>query len=1714
MWAGSLVCLLGSTSRGLAIEFRAGAAMVDVTPQQLPVIRNGGFLEATDDRVVDPLHARCICLAGDGPPVVLVIVDSCMIPVDVCDRAKELAHQLTGIPRERMLIAATHAHSCPSVMDYCLGSRADPAYREFLPGKIAEAIQAAYARLEPAAIGWVALDAGDYTKNRRWITRPDTMLVDPFGDRSVRAMMHPGHESLEYVGPAGPIDPWLTVLAIRSNLGRPLAMLANFSMHYFGGHPGVSADYYGRFCAGLSKHYRGENPEFVAIMSQGTSGDLWWGDYSRPARSPTIEQFSDGLVNLAVDGLQGIRYAIPESLQMLERRLPIDRRLPSPERLAWARRMVKLMGDRQPQDQPEVYAEQAIYLDSHPTDEVVLQTIQIGPTLITAIPNEVFALTGLKLKAQSPLGQTMNIELANGACGYIPPPEQHALGGYNTWPARTAGLAVDAEPKIVASLLEMIEQITGLDRRAYREPAGSYAEAVLAAGPSAYWGCGEQLGSELADRSSHARPLAVVGHVAYHLPGADGTGFGTKYASRAIHLAGGHLACADVPLGPAWSLTGWFWNGLPSDVREITGVLLDVDGQQLRLTGTTGDTPGRLAWGDHLGGVSMDRYRWYHVALVRGATSVDVYLDGVRQAELTGAMSSEEVPNRSARATIRFGQGQDPAASWEGRVDELAVFDRALTADEIARHVAAAGAARQPDPPLSRTPQNGHGEANHGAPPGGAGSTGLDSAPLGPEQGLRSIRVRDGFHVERVAAEPLVHDPVAIDWGADGRLWVAEMADYPMGLDDRGQPGGRIRWLADNDGDGRYDQSTVFLDGVPFPNGVLAWRDGVLVTAAPQIFWARDTDGNGTSDVQVPLYTGFLAGNQQLRVNGLRWGLDNWIHCASGGHHAGYGAENSVVSVLTGQRVQLGSRDLRIQPDRGGLEPESGPSQFGRVRDDAGNWFGVQNVMPLWHYVLEDRYLARNPDVAAPEVRHQVRVPLQPPVYPAKQPEKRYHGFDHIGHYTSACGIEVYRDELLFPREAARQHAFTCEPFHNLVQHHWVDDEGTTFRGQRASDDGPVDIFASTDRWCRPVMVRTGPDGALYVVDMYRYMIEHPEWLPPDGQEELRPQYRAGHEYGRIYRVVRDGIPLRDVPRLQGLDAVELVTYLEHPNGLVRDWAQRQLVEAEDPAAKESLQRLVRSGERYWSRLQALSILAAWNALDATVWQDAMRDQDPRVQRWAVQLAERWADSAAKEVRDRVLGELVRLAAHPDPRVRLQLACTLGEFPDDAAAGALAQLARQADDDYQRAAVVSSLPKHWQRILGAASAGERVPPHPPGVLEAAFSITRSSQERAAPPTALRVALDRLDADWSAANVGLLAGGLRAWQQRGLHWEQLEPRADPALQTEFARLRKAIDRAAVLVADQNANAEHRTAALGIMGTSAANGDAHRTLLLGCLAPSEPLALQLAAVRQLASVDDGHATAEALVQWQRLSPAVRQALVQECLQRPVLARSLAAHCAEHPEVAQELTLADRQRLLRHDDEQVSAAARTLFATPLNEERQAVIDDYYAQIATTASPGAKEQLASGRALFDQHCAVCHRAGGGSEAADPTTEGALPPDGVVVQVEPESTAGPDLRTLTDRSLRGLLTAVLDPSRAVEPKYAAYTVELTNGQVLQGIVTAETATSLELRLADGQRRTVLRSAIEQIHSTGRSLMPDGMELILTPSQMTGLIAYLQSGVP
>ncbi len=664
---------------------------------------NGGFLQNSAKRLNDPIRARCLVLDDGSTRLAIVVVDSCMMPRELLDKVKESAREKTGIPTDCILISATHTHSAPAAMG-ALGCPPDAGYVSLLPGKIAESIERATKLLEPARVGWNVIDDHEHTFCRRWIRRPDKMLDDPFGQRTVRANMHPGYQNPDAIAPAGPVDPALTVLSVQSRNGRPIAVLANYSMHYYGAEP-VSADYFGRFAGALAKRIvvQAVNPPFVAIMSQGTSGDQMWMDYGQPRKDPGLDTYADAVARFAHQAYQSINYRDWVPLAMAETKLVLGRRVPDGPRLAWAKAIVGRMGNRDiPQSLPEVYAKEAIFLHEEPQRELKLQAIRIGELGVAAIPNEVFAITGLKIKAQSPFETTMNIELANGSEGYVPPPEQHALGGYTTWPARTAGLEVRAEPKIVEAVLGLLEQVAGKPRRASGLTDGSYARSVLASKPLAYWRLNEIQGPTALDSSGHSHHARYEGGVAYYLPGPDDAGIpADKFVNRAVYLAGGRLKAGFDGLPDAYSVELWFWNGLPNDARRITGVLASFGGERTgkspgadfgiggtqlapsRLFFTAGTTDDQI----NSGKTEITARTWHHVALVRNGQRVTVYLDGNPKPEID---LSVEVDLVRGPGWLSIGGRADEGFAFEGKIDEAALYDRALTAGEILEHVRAA----------------------------------------------------------------------------------------------------------------------------------------------------------------------------------------------------------------------------------------------------------------------------------------------------------------------------------------------------------------------------------------------------------------------------------------------------------------------------------------------------------------------------------------------------------------------------------------------------------------------------------------------------------------------------------------------------------------------------------------------------------------------------------------------------------------------------------------------------------------------------------------------------------------------------------------------------------------------------------------------------------------------------------------------------------------
>jgi putative membrane-bound dehydrogenase-like protein len=931
------------------------------------------------------------------------------------------------------------------------------------------------------------------------------------------------------------------------------------------------------------------------------------------------------------------------------------------------------------------------------------------------------------------------------------------------------------------------------------------------------------------------------------------------------------------------------------------------------------------------------------------------------------------------------------------------------------------------------------------------------SLPLSPQQSLALLRTHKGLAIDLVAAEPLVASPVAIDFGPDGRLWVAEMLDYPSGVKDDFKPGGRIRVLEDTDGDGIFDKSTIFLDNIPFPTGITVWRKGVLICAAPDILYAEDTKGNGKADVVRKLYSGFGTENYQARVNSLSYGLDGWVHGSCGM----FGGR--ITSHRTGKVIELGHRDFRIKPDTGEIEPATGRTQQGRVRDDRGNWFGCDNSTLCRHYVLPEHYLRRNPHVAfSGAVTLVSDYPDANRLYPASANLQLFRLSGPPGRVTAACGLGIYRDDLLGKEYAGN--AFVCEPVNLLVHRLQLSPRGSTFTGRRADSEKASEFLASTDKWFRPVQVRTGPDGALWVVDMYRFVIEHPRWIP--AEDLARLDVRAGHDLGRIYRVRAADGARTALPRLDRLDTAGLVAALDTANGTRRDLAGQMLLWDKHESAAPALVKLAAQSKHAHARLQALCVLDGLGKLTPQIVQKALNDDDAGVRRHAVRLAE---PLLAKQP---ALGAaVVKLADDPNAQVRLQVAFTLGAWRDPQGARALAAMAdRHGGDPHLASAVLSSLHAgNVAEVLAGVLDGKA----PPALLvQKLVGVAVALGERDTLPRMIaRVSVAREGA-YTTWQFAALAGLLDALQRRG---RSLAHVADEKTRRQVRAMLAAARKLAV---DEQSAEGMRLAALAVLGHDPTDRDELGNLL----APRHPAAVQSAALAALGRVPDDRVADTLLAGWKSHTPALRGQVLDVLFSRDAWLRRLLVALETNTVRPGQLDAARRQRLLTHRDETVRRRAAKVFDSPSSADRQKVLRDH-ADVATM-----KGNAGRGKKVFARACASCHLLEGVGHAV-----------------------GPDLSALANRTAAYLLTEVLDPNRNVDTRYMQYTAVTRRGRSFTGILASETATSITLREQEGRQHVLLRADLETLTSTGKSLMPEGLEKDLTKQDLADLIAYLSA---
>ena len=969
-------------------------------------------------------------------------------------------------------------------------------------------------------------------------------------------------------------------------------------------------------------------------------------------------------------------------------------------------------------------------------------------------------------------------------------------------------------------------------------------------------------------------------------------------------------------------------------------------------------------------------------------------------------------------------------------------------------------------------------------------------SPVPAERAGKTFELRHGFRLELFAAEPQVASPVDACFDENGRMYVAEMRDYPFSweptrLNPAGggkKDAGTIRLLEDNDGDGRADRSVIFADKLTWPTSVCCYRGGLFVLAPPHLHYFKDTDGDGRADVHQIVLSGFGRDNVQAVANNLKWSLDNRIVFAAG--------RNGGVLTRDGKKVfDIHGQDLALDPATFALSALTGGEQFGLSFDDWGNRFVCSNSNHIEQVVLEERYLRRNPYFAASNaIRTIAKEGPAAPVFRKSPPEPwrvvrtrrrvsdpamlRSLPFTEqfvVGYFTSAAGVTIYRGDA-YPSDF-RGNAFVGDVGGNLVHRKTLERDGPLMIAQRADPD--TEFLTSTDNWFRPVNFVNSPDGTLFVLDMYRETIEHPYSIPDDIKAYLDLQ--SGDDRGRIYRLVPPGAARFRFVRLGGLSSLELVHQLESTNAWNRETAQRLLVERHDVTAVGALEGLATKSRSPLGRLHALYALDGLGALADGVLAAALADSEPRIRAHAVRLSESRLKKSP-QIQSAVEG----LTDDRDRLVRFQVALSLGEAEPIAAVAPLTKLAQgAAADELLRSAILTSAGGNADRIvrelLADGSYLDRA--DSPALLSELASIVGAQPDSNRTVFVLKRVFEAQS--HPAAQLALLRGIGEGLSRRGLSISSLlaasstliAGSSDPGLSKAAADL---FARAAVTARDASKSAADRIAAIRLLAFAPFRRAV--AVLPELLSPDVANELQREAVAALTNQSDPEVARLLTAAWKSLGPTLHREVVDGLVRKTPWLQELFAAIEGHRIASGEIDRDVKQLLMNHPDPHVRDRARQIFAADRPGNIAAIIESYRPALESAA------RADRGRVIYERRCSTCHRAGDVGHAV-----------------------GPDLASVQNKSPADLLVAIVDPNREAQPNYIAYTVVTHQGTVHTGIIAAESAAGLTLRRADAKEDRILRTQIEQLASTGKSLMPEGLEKDIPPPEMADLIAFIKS---
>ena len=979
----------------------------------------------------------------------------------------------------------------------------------------------------------------------------------------------------------------------------------------------------------------------------------------------------------------------------------------------------------------------------------------------------------------------------------------------------------------------------------------------------------------------------------------------------------------------------------------------------------------------------------------------------------------------------------------------------------------------------------------------------LSSGGVEAKDALATFQVADGFKIEMIASEPLIADPVDMEIDEYGRMYVVEMHGYP--LDKSGS--GNIIVLTDENGDGTMDKRHVFTDKLTLPTSILRWKKGVMVTDAPNLLYLEDTDGDFKADVVDTLLHGFALSNPQHNVNSPVYGLDNWIYIAHEGsvstreYKEEFGDEGSEI-IFPGDPSapklpkNANGRSVRFKPDEKLIEMLSGRCQFGHTFDKWGHLFGSNNSNQGYHQVIASRYFQRNPLLTSADAVHNMSDHLNAAeVFPTTtHPDRQI--LTNVGVMTSACGLTSYLGGA-FPAPYNGNITFIAEPVSNLVHVDVLRDSGASFTASRILQN--KEFLSSTDAWSRPVNMYVGPDGALYVLDYYRRVIESPEWM---SEEAIKAgNLYDGSDKGRIFRITPKEAKAADWTKglkLGDASDDELVKYLADRNNWWRLNAQRLLVDRKGKSSVPALIEMTQSASTM-GRLHALWTLEGLGELKAEQIEKALRDSVSGIRQTAIQLAEMHLTETPALAKS-----LLKLRKDPNEKVRFQLLLALGfDQSAEAAAARNELLFSDINDKWVQIAALSASASQTPSLLKEVL--RRFDPENGSYSSLVERLTSMIAmggnaneihrliEQSCSPVADKQAIK------NAAILQGLATGLNA--KKG---SVKIPQTDEELlvNTFFTRASMEMRKASLLVlkASGITNPEFKAEALdkaaALMCNTAEDyrkrADAIEFLMLDdpspyedqikkLIVPAEQPVVQLAALKTFSKIKGTEVSKYVIKQWPVLTPEIRDEAIGTFLVDSLRIVLLIDALEQDIIKPSSVSFPRSVQLMQNKNDVLRSRARTLF-TKIEREREKINKEYKKSLELTGDP------LKGKQAYVQNCALCHQVRGKF--------------GIAI--------GPDLGTIHNWLKEDILANVLDPNLSISSGFDMWNVELSNGETVQGMIASETPTAITLRNNGKLDRTVNRSDIKVLQAMNSSAMPTGFEKSIDHQQMADLLAFLR----